>query len=436
MALNIKSAFTNKDIRNKVLFTLLAFLVYRVCVFITVPMINKAVFESIFDTNDGFILSYLDTFAGGALQQFSIVALGIGPYITASIVMQLLQMDISKTVKQWSEEGEQGKKKINQWTRYLAVFMSLVQALIITIGFERVAAGGGFLEVNVDNPIEDPLFVYFYFAFLMTAGTCFLLWLADQITMKGIGNGTSMIIVAGIVSTFPNMITTLYSEYLLNGAYFTFIVVLLVFLAIISGVVFFESVKREIPIQYANNQNTKGQANSNIPIKMNSAGVIPVIFAMTLLSIPLQVLAFTGLSESSPGVYAVLNMIFNYEEPVGFVVYVGLIFLFAFFYSFMQINPDKIAGDLKKSGAFIARVRPGEETSEYISKILFRTTLLGATYLSIISAIPIISTVIFDLPSTVQLGGTSLIIVVGVATETIKQISTSSNEKKYTGFLD
>lgn len=345
-------------------------------------------------------------------------------------------MDIVPAFKEWAEEGEVGKKKLNQVTRYLALALAFIQALTITLGITAYY-GGDIFQIGV----EVNAFGYVFLALIMTAGTAFVLWLAEKITMKGIGNGTSMFIVAGIVAGFPTMINDLLKLYILNpegnsvGDIFIFFGVILILILIIVGIVFMEAAQRKIPIQYANRPASaqfRGRSDSNIPIKLNSASVIPVIFASTLMSLPTTVVNFL---DPTPVTYWI-NQIFNYTEPIGFAVYIILIFIFSFFYSFLQMNPEKISENLQKQNAYVPGIRPGAETASYISRVLFKITIIGATYLSLVASIPIIMGYIFELPATVRLGGTSLIIVVGVAIETAKQLKTQSQERQYRGFMD
>ena len=275
-------------------------------------------------------------------------------------------------------------------------------------------------------------------ALLITAGSCFTMWLADLITRHGAGNGSSMIISAGIISSIPSMFATLGRTYLGSnftvGNMFIFIFITLLYVLLIVGVVWFEGAVRKVPVQYANRQ--AGQQGSDIPIKLNSANVIPVIFASTILSLPLTVIGVLGLStETSTGAYWI-NQVFSTSEPIGIALYVIMIIFFSFFYSFMQVDPDKIAESLEKQGAFIPGYRPGEDTKRQLSKMLFRVTLIGATYLVILALIPIIISKSFGLGSSVTIGGTSIIIVVGVAIETLRQIETQAETKDYAGFLD
>ena len=436
----IKAVFKNKDIMKKILFTLLVFFVYRGAVYITIPLVNTAQITDIFRDGGGF-LGIMDAFTGSALSNFSIIALGIGPYITASIVMQLLQMDIIPTFKEWTEEGETGKQKLNQVTRYLAIGLAFVQSLGMIFGF-HLSSGDAMFRIGV-----SPNFLTFtYLALVMTAGTAFLLWLADQITLRGIGNGTSMIIVAGIVSGIPGMFASLSGDYITaDGAnmasYSTFGIIVLVYLTVLLGVTYMQTAVRKIPIQYSNRSSSsklKGKQDSSIPLKINSAGVIPVIFAVTILSLPQTVFSFLPAFQNpnTMGVFATWLMeMFDYTKPIGFAVYAILIIVFTYFYSFVQINPDKMSNNLQKQNAYIPGIRPGLETENYISKLLFKITTVGALYLVAVAVLPIIISIIFGLPGYVQIGGTSLLIVVGVAIETTKQIKTDVQGKSYTGFI-
>ena len=440
---NILSVFKSKEVLKKILFTLLAFLVYKAATLITLPLINPQSIQAFFAANSGGVLGIANAFTGNALKNYSIIALGISPYITSSIVVQLLQMDIIPVLKEWSEEGETGKQKINQLTRYLAIGLAFAQALAMTLGFAN-QSGDGILVAGVDGTVM----VYIYLAFVMTGGTAFLLWLSDQITLRGIGNGTSMIIVAGIVSSMPSMFVSLYERYILGmqidgttidpgtTEYITFALVVLLYIVVIFFVTIMQAAARKVPIQYANRPASakfQGKSDSNIPIKINSAGVIPVIFAVTILSIPSQLLGL--FNDFQGGFRNFLDQIFTYTEPAGYALYVVLIFVFAFFYAFVQINPEKVAKNLQSQKAYIPGVRPGIDTENYISKTLFRVTIIGATYLVLVASLPIFATTIFDLPPYVQIGGTSLLIVVGVAIETTKQIKTQTQQQTYSGFI-
>lgn len=416
----------NADLRKKILFTLMIFVVYRIGSYIPVPTINTSVLEAYAQTP---MLGFFDTLSGGALKRFSLFAMSISPYITASIVIQLLQMDVVPILSEWAKEGETGKRKLNQLTRYVTLVLAFVQAIAMSIGFDL-----GYQGILLES---HSVITYLYIALTMTAGTAVMIFLADQITSKGIGNGTSMIIVAGILSRVPYMLNDLYTKYLVNitvSNVLAFISVLALLALTIIAVIYLQSATRKLPIQYANRHNSaqlSGRKDSFIPLKLNSAGVIPVIFAASLVSLPLTVVNF--LPES--GVTNVIKAIFNYQQPIGFILYVVLIVAFTYFYAFVQVSPEKVAENLKKQGSYIPGVRPGVDTEEYLSKVLSRITFIGAIYLVVIAGLPIVFGAITDLPSSVEIGGTSLLIVVGVAIETAKQIQTKTMDQKYKGFI-
>ena len=416
----------NADLRKKILFTLMIFVVYRIGSYIPVPTINTSVLEASAQTP---MLGFFDTLSGGALKRFSLFAMSISPYITASIVIQLLQMDVVPILSEWAKEGETGKRKLNQLTRYVTLVLAFVQAIAMSIGFDL-----GYQGILLES---HSVITYLYIALTMTAGTAVMIFLADQITSKGIGNGTSMIIVAGILSRVPYMLNDLYTKYLVNitvSNVLAYISVLALLALTIIAVIYLQSATRKLPIQYANRHNSaqlSGRKDSFIPLKLNSAGVIPVIFAASLVSLPLTVVNF--LPES--GVTNVIKAIFNYQQPIGFILYVVLIVAFTYFYAFVQVSPEKVAENLKKQGSYIPGVRPGVDTEEYLSKVLSRITFIGAIYLVVIAGLPIVFGAITDLPSSVEIGGTSLLIVVGVAIETAKQIQTKTMDQKYKGFI-
>ena len=431
----MKKFFTkNKKLICMLLFTAFALLVWRLGVKIKVPLFDVKANAA----NSNNLFGFLDIFTGGALSQFSILALGISPYITSSIVIQLLQMDIIPQFKEWAEEGEAGKAKLSQWTRYVALFLAFVQSLALIIGIKNSYANLYFEELL---GIELNAFSYVYMALVMTAGTAFVMWLADQITLHGVGNGGSMMIVAGIVAGLPAMFVSLYNEFIVGTtenpatgwSIAKFFIIIALFLIIIVAIIWMEGLQRKIPIQYANRPAAaaiRGKQDSNVPLKLNSASVIPVIFASTLLSVPLTIVNFTSVDTTW------WEMIFSYEKPIGFALYIILIFLFSFFYSFLQISPEKMAENLKKQNAYIPGVKPGEDTAAYISKVLFKVTLLGATYLAIVASLPMIITLIFNIQSAgVSVGGTGIMIVVGVAIETAKQIKTEVQSQEYHGFM-
>lgn len=427
----LKAIFTNKNVLKRLGITILILLAFRILIWIPIPLIDV-------DNLTGFIkqnefLSILNNFSGQALGNLSIMAMGISPYITASIVIQLLQMDIVPVLKEWSEQGEAGKQKINRLTRIVAVILAFIQSMVLLLGLG--AARGGALIPSI---LEPKVIHYIYMSLIITAGTAIAIFIGDLITKYGIGNGTSMLIVAGIVTSLPAMVTQLWTLYITQGGkgldIFLFIIIMLLNVAVLVAVTYLELAKRKIPIQYANVRAGRGKTDSNLPIKLNTAGVIPVIFASTILSIPLSIIGMTNKSTSS-GIGYWLNQIFSYQNPIGFVLYMTLIMLFSFFYSFLMFNPESVSDNLSKSNAYIPGVRPGEDTTNYISRLLFKITLLGTIYLMILAALPIVTTVMFGFKGTVAqsvtIGGTSLIIVVGVALETTNQIITQSTEQEY-----
>ncbi|MFI3329431.1 MAG: preprotein translocase subunit SecY [bacterium] len=429
-----KLILSNKTLLRRILVTLALLFVFKLGTFIVIPLIDDSAISNTMADNS--FLNILNTFSGGALGQLSILALGISPYITASIVIQLLQMVVPK-LKEWSEQGEVGKQKINRVTRYASVALAFVQALALLLGLSAANKGNIFDVTMVENTSLYWLY-YTYMAIVITAGSCFVIWLADLITRHGLGNGSSMIITAGIVTTIPAMFATLHSAYIAGGAtaasVASYTAIVLLYIGVIIGVVFLEAVTRKISIQYANRQ---GKSNSDIPIKLNSSGVIPVIFASTLMSLPTTILGLMDLDVSDNGFTFWVNQIFTNTEPLGMMLYIFLIFVFSFFYAFMQVDPEKINDNLQKSNAFIPGIRPGDETKNFISRVLFNVTLMGSTYLAVLAIIPIITAKVFNFDaaqsSVITIGGTSLLIIVGVAIETMKQLETEAKETTATG---
>lgn len=432
-----KQILSNREILLKILVTFGLLLVFKAGTYIPIPLVSTTSIKQILEGNS--FLTVLNAFSGGGLSNFSILALGISPYITSSIVIQMLQLVIPK-FKEWGESGEVGKQKLNRITRYTTIVVAMIQALLIIFSL-----GSNPLNILINDLIQYQSMAwlfYIYMAIVITAGSAFTMWLADLITRHGIGNGSSMIISAGIISSIPRMFITLSNKYLVSPTalnVFLFILIVVLYVAMIVGVVFFEGAVRNIPVQYANRQVTS-QKGSEIPVKLNSANVIPVIFASTIMSIPLTIIGVMGLNTStSTGAYWI-DQVFSNHQPIGMLLYIVLIVFFSFFYSFMQVDPDKISENLEKSGAFIPGYRPGEETKVQLSKMLFRITLIGATYLCILALVPILVAKIFGFSTTeasaIVIGGTSLIIIVGVAVETFRQIETQSETKDYKGFLN
>jgi preprotein translocase subunit SecY len=370
--------------------------------------------------NLGF-LELVNTIGGGALKNFSIFALGVMPYITASIITQLLQMDIFPYFTELSKQGHTGRQKINQITRYMGIAFAFIEGYAFAFAFLG----------KTGNPMQ-----YMYIATVLTAGTSLLLWMGDQITQKGIGNGISLIIMAGILATLPQMFITVFTSFIKFDAttqamalgIIKFVLFVIVYFAIVIGMIFVQESERRIPIQYANKSTSAyGNAQSFMPIKINSAGVIPVIFASSLLSIPSVIAQVIKNDSFSLIVQKYLTM----TTPVGFILYVIFIFFFAYFYTFIQLKPEEFAKNLQENGGYIPGIRPGEETKQYVSKILTRLTVLGATFLVIIAGLPILFSKLTSLPTSVSIGGTGLLIVVGVALETYKQLEGSILTRSY-----
>ena len=417
------------DIRKKIVFTLLMLVIFRIGTFIPVPYTNK---EAIDFMNQQNVFGFLNTFGGGALENFSILALGIMPYITASIIMQLLQMDVVPKFAEWRKQGEMGRKKLAQVTRYGTIVLAFIQAIAVSIGFNAMA-GGQLIE-------ETGFFNILIIAIVLTAGTAFLMWLGEQITAHGVGNGISIIIFAGIVAAVPNGVKQLYSQYFMNPGDDLFInivivaLILLVALAVTVGVIYVQQAERKIPIQYAKrlvNRSPVGGQSTHLPLKVNAAGVIPVIFAIAFIVAPRTIASFMEGSK----VASYIEMIFDYTQPIGMVLYVILIIAFTYFYTFVQVNPEQLAENLQKQSGYVPGIRPGRNTETYLTRVLYRLTFVGSIFLATVSVLPIILAGIANLPTAVQIGGTSLLIVVGVALQTMKQLESQLVKRHYKGFI-
>ncbi|MFB7157501.1 MULTISPECIES: preprotein translocase subunit SecY [unclassified Lysinibacillus] len=419
-----------RDIRNKIIFTLLMLIVFRIGTFVPVPNVDANVLKA---TDEFNLVGFLNTFGGGALKNFSIFAMGIMPYITASIIVQLLQMDVVPKFAEWAKQGEVGRRKLAQFTRYFTIILAFIQSFAMSFGFNRMY-GGSLIK-------EEGILTYVIISIVLTAGTAFLVWLADQITAHGVGNGISVVIFAGIVAALPNGINQIYAQQIEGAGDKLFInlvilgLLVLVLLAVVVGVIYVQQALRKIPIQYAKrvtgrNQQT-GSQQTHLPLKVNAAGVIPVIFASAFLMTPRTLVPFFG----DGAVSTFINNTFDYTKPVGMIVYVALIIAFTYFYAFIQVNPENVADNLKKQGAYIPGIRPGESTQTYLTSVLYRLTFVGAIFLTVISVMPIIIINFMNLPATVQIGGTSIIIVVGVALETMKQLESQLVKRHYKGFM-
>ncbi|WP_433747598.1 preprotein translocase subunit SecY [Paenibacillus amylolyticus] len=427
----LKNIWRVEDLRKRVLFTLFVLIIYRIGSFVPVPGVNKDVFEA---TNSAGkeVFGLLNTFSGGALFQFSIFALGIVPYITASIIVQLLSMDVIPKLAEWAKQGEQGKKKSAQLTRYLTIGLALIQAFGTSIGFNRL--------YNTEMVPNATFADYILIAIVLTAGTSFLMWLGEQITEKGIGNGISILIFAGILSTVPNIIKqTIESDFIQPDQLFMNIlkgvIIAIVIVLIIIGVIYIQQAIRKIPVQYAKRvvgNKMYGGQNTHIPLKINAAGVIPVIFASSLLMFPTIIANFWADQDWARWVGQNLTT----HKPLGMLLYVVMIFGFTFFYTFVQMNPQQMADNMKKNGGYIPGIRPGKATEKYLTRVMTRLTMAGAIFLAVISVLPVFLGALSGLPQSAQIGGTSLLIVIGVALDTMKQIESQLIKRHYKGFIN
>ena len=428
----VSAILHNKEIMNRILFTLAIFLIFRIGSALTVPGVEIS--KDAFDTNNVF--GMLNLMGGGALQSFSLFALGVSPYITAQIIVQLLQMDVLPVLTELGKEGESGRKKIDMATRYLTLLLGAVQAYGVTV----TMMNSDYITLT-DTTILGYLKIIVY----LVAGSMLLMWLGDQITTKGIGNGISMIIFAGIVSALPNQIYGAFANYLsqnlltgnpsliLEGV-IKLLLYLLSFFLIVVFVTYTEKSVRKLPVSHsATGQSGNENAQSSfLPIKINSSGVIPVIFASSIMMAPSIIVSFVSGGNTVPNWAQTMINVFNYQSmvdmgtwsfPWGLIIYLFLIIVFTLFYSKLQINPERLAKDFHDNGTYITGLRPGNETEKYIRKVLNRVTLLGALALMLIAALPIVLSLTGLVPQSLALGGTGLIIVVGVAIEVFNQIN-------------
>ena len=428
----VSAILHNKEIMNRILFTLAIFLIFRIGSALPVPGVEIS--KDAFDTNNVF--GMLNLMGGGALQSFSLFALGVSPYITAQIIVQLLQMDVLPVLTELGKEGESGRKKIDMATRYLTLLLGAVQAYGVTV----TMMNSDYITLT-DTTILGYLKIIVY----LVAGSMLLMWLGDQITTKGIGNGISMIIFAGIVSALPNQIYGAFANYLsqnlltgnpsliLEGV-IKLLLYLLSFFLIVVFVTYTEKSVRKLPVSHsATGQSGNENAQSSfLPIKINSSGVIPVIFASSIMMAPSIIVSFVSGGNTVPNWAQTMINVFNYQSmvdmgtwsfPWGLIIYLFLIIVFTFFYSNLQINPERLAKDFHDNGTYITGLRPGNETEKYIRKVLNRVTLLGALALMLIAALPIVLSLTGLVPQSLALGGTGLIIVVGVAIEVFNQIN-------------
>ena len=428
----LREAFKVKQVRLKILFTIFIVFVFRIGTSITVPWVNANSLNALSGLS---FLNMLSLVSGNAMKNFSVFALGVSPYITASIVVQLLQMDLLPKFVEWGKQGEVGRRKLNQATRYIALVLAFVQSVGITAGFNALS-GAKLLAV----PLTPQVFLVI--GGILTAGSMIVTWLGEQITDKGYGNGVSMIIFAGIVASIPDMIKGIYVDYFVNvpssrlTSSLIFVAILIVaVLLIVYFTTYVEQAKYKIPIQYT--KVAQGAPSSSyLPLKINPAGVIPVIFASSITAAPAAILQFVSASGLNWEWVKTAQELVSTSTPTGVALYALLIILFTFFYTFVQINPEKAAENLQKSGAYIHGVRPGKGTEEYMSKLLRRLATVGSIFLGVISILPIVAKDLFGLSEVVAFGGTSLLIIISTGIEGIKQLEGYLLKRKYVGFLD
>jgi preprotein translocase subunit SecY len=419
------------ELKKRIWFTLGALIVYRLGTYIPLPGIDPAVLSAIFGQQQGGILGMFDMFTGGALSRMTIFALNIMPYISAAIIMQLMTA-ISPTMEQLKKEGESGRKKINQYTRYLTVFICTLQAYGIAVGLEGMTAGGA-------SAVIDPgWFFRFTTVVTLVGGTLFLMWLGEQITARGVGNGISLIIFAGIVANLPLALASML-ELGRTGALSGFIIVFILVLAVavIAFIVFIERAQRRILVQYPKRQRGNkmfGGESTHLPLKINTPGVIPPIFASSLLLLPMTVANFSGGGQGGgPEWLTGITALLGHGQPLYMALYAGLIIFFAFFYTAVVFNPEDTADNLKKYGGFVPGIRPGKNTAEYLDYVLTRLTAVGALYLVAISVMPEYLIAEFGVPF--YFGGTSLLIVVTVTMDTVAQIQSHLLAHQYEGLI-
>lgn len=416
MFANLKQIFSpkNKDIRKRLLYVLVALFIFALGTTIQVPGTTAI------SKNLGF-LELLNAMGGGALKNFSIFGLGVMPYITASIVTQVLQqLEVVPYLSELNKQGYTGRQKLNKINRYLGIFFAFVQGYVMSFAF--MPAGSTAIE-------------YMRVTVILTAGTAFLLWLGDQITQKGIGNGVSMIIMGGILMRIPSMFITAFNEMIKTTStqamfmgIISFSLFVLVFLIIIVGIIFIQQAERRIPIQYSNRtMSAYGAQNSYMPIKLNSANVMPVIFASAAIAIPVTIAQF--LKNQSFTLF--IEKYVNYNTATGFLLYMVLIIFFAYFYTFLQINPEELSSNLQKNGGYIPNIRPGAETVKYIKIVLSRLTIVGAIFLVIVAGLPIFFSNVLNLGTVITVGGTGTLIVVGVLLDTYNQLESKLLTRSY-----
>ena len=422
----IRNAWKIVDLRKKLIYTFIMLIIFRLGSTIPVPLINPDMLEQMF-TGDNTMFGFIDIVSGGAFKNATIFAMSITPYINSSIIMQLLCVAIP-ALERLQKEGEEGRKKIGQFMRYGTVVLAIIQAV------------GLYFLLKSSNAITNPGWQSaIVIVTTFTAGTAFLMWLGEQITEKGVGNGISLIIFAGIVSRIPDMAKTLYASVESGALNWLMVAVILVFaLLIIAFVVMMNEAERRLPVQYAKRvvgRKMYGGQSTHIPSKVAGAGVIPIIFAMSIMAFPGTIASFFGKTAQSGGFWGAFLWVFSGQSWIYAVLYFLLIIFFTYFYTAIQFNPIEMSNNMKKNGGFIPGIRPGRPTSDYIARVLSRVTLAGAFFLAFIAVIPIFMNLGLHI-SNFSIGGTSLLIVVGVALETVQNMESQMLMRHYKGFLE
>ena len=418
--------FKIPELKKRIFFTLALLIVYRVGVHVPTPGIDSTALASFFAGKKGTLLGLFDMFSGGALERLSVFALGIMPYISASIILQLLTVTIPH-LERLSKEGEQGRKKITQYTRYGTILLSVIQGFGISIGLESMSSPGG-APVVIHPGWEFRIMT----VMTLTAGTAFIMWLGEQITERGIGNGISLIIFAGIIVRMPNAIGNTF-RLLSTGemGIFSVLILLVLMILVVAFIIYMEQGQRRIPVQYAKRvvgRKMYGGQSTHLPLKVNTSGVIPPIFASSIIMFPATIASFITIPWMQSLASAVRPGNIVYE-----LLYVGFIFFFCYFYTAVTFNPADVADNMKKQGGYIPGIRPGKRTADHIDRVLTRITLGGAIYVSAVCVLPSVLITKFNVPF--YFGGTALLIVVGVAIDTIQQIESHLLTRHYEGFL-
>ena len=447
MLTTIQNALKTKEIRMKLLYVLIGLVIVRIGCNIPIPGTKPDVMQNLFNSNQS--LGFLDVMTGGSFSRMSIFALNITPYITASIILQLLTIAIPR-LEEMQKDGEDGRKKINEYTRYLSIALAVIEGAAIVIGFRNQGLFG------TDNPQSSMTTAIVVAVAALTAGAAFMMWLGEQITEKGVGNGISIILLINIVARIPNDLSNLYQNYVakptdVTSKIIAAVIILAIIVAMFVFIVFLQDGERRIPVQYAKKiqgHKVSGGQSSHIPLKVNTAGVIPVIFASSMMSLPVVIASFAGIQpKTGPDAtffqkfltlcnqsdWCKIGSFAEFKYTLGLLIYIELVIFFAYFYTSVTFNPIEVANNMKKQGGFIPGIRPGKPTTDYLTKVLNYVIFIGAVGLTIVAILPIIFSGAFG--ADVSFGGTSLIIIVGVVLETIKQIDSQMLVRHYRGFL-